>query len=319
MWRRRRLLLLMLMLMLMLQGLGQLMPVKAAVAALPMVIISGASSGLGRQAAIDLAAEKRFHLVLGCRNETSALETVDLIRRAHGSSSVEFLELDLADFSSVERFAREGIKDRPVHAIVHNAGVLLQGSCQRKTKDGLEETVQVNHLSPFLLTQRLLPNLRAAREGLQVRSRVVVVSSGAHRYAKPLALADLGAPANFSGWAAYANSKLCNVLFVRELDRRFGGDCGVLALAVRPGTVDTGIARHAFGLRVVFAVFRPLLTSLEDGAEVLVQAVLDPARRPGAYYDKLHERLPAAAARDDQAARALWEWSEATIASRLSL
>jgi NAD(P)-dependent dehydrogenase (short-subunit alcohol dehydrogenase family) len=225
---------------------------------------------------------------------------------------VDVLPLDLAELASVRRFTAE-VLDRTdrVDALVDNAGLVLRR--RRTTVDGFEETFGVNHLGHFLLTNLLLDRLRSNPDG----ARVVVVSSEAHKLARRVRFDDLQAERHYRGFAAYAHSKLANLLFVRELARRLAGT-RVTANAVHPGYVASRFGRDGdvgrvfeVGTRIgsLFAV------SPEVGARTSIYLASSPEVEAvsGAYFARCRPTEPSAAARDDAAARRLWAVSEALV------
>ncbi|KAG5180511.1 putative oxidoreductase [Tribonema minus] len=288
---------------------------------LPICIVTGANSGLGRECVKTLAATKT-HVILACRDVKAGAAVVEEILEVHPGASLECQitqhvntnccapgrspqKLDLADFASVRTFAEQAIGDRPVSSIVHNAGVM--GAPRQLTKDGHDLTIQVNHLAPFLLTNLLLPNMKAAAKELGRSSRVVVVSSGTHRWGS-FEPDHLYNDKTCGPWQMYANTKLYNILFVSELHRR-QGTLGITAVAVRPGLCRTAITRHSKLLRVLYALLSPILTPVDQAGQSLAAAVLGPNVEGGTYWNKLLEVTPSPDARDTAAQRALWEAS----------
>jgi NAD(P)-dependent dehydrogenase (short-subunit alcohol dehydrogenase family) len=177
---------------------------------------------------------------------------------------------------------------------------------RRLTEDGIETTLAVNHLAPFLLTNLLVARLRAGAP-----SRVVTVASDAHR-GVALDLDDLSAERGYTGWQAYCRSKLANILFNLELARRLDGS-GVTANCLHPGVVATGLGRGGpLVIRVFQAVARPFLLDPVRGAETIVYLASSPELEgaSGGYYEKCRRVEPSAAARDRVAAERLWRISE---------
>ena len=186
----------------------------------------------------------------------------------------------------------------------NNAGLMLGE--RRVSADGFDYVFAVNHLAPFLLTNLLLGKLAASASG-----RVVTVTSDAHTAAR-LDLDDLQLEHGWDGWRAYANSKLANILFTRELARRLDGT-GMTANCAHPGVVRTGFGRHARPLmRAGVMLARPFMLSPERGADTIVYLASSPelAGESGGYYVKRQRREPSQAARDDDTARRLWQRSE---------
>jgi NAD(P)-dependent dehydrogenase (short-subunit alcohol dehydrogenase family) len=215
----------------------------------------------------------------------------------------------LANFESldqVRRAAREFLASgEPLHVLLNNAG--LMNSKRRETGDGFETTFAVNHLAHFLLTQLLLERMRASAP-----ARIVNVSSDAHHFGGALDFNDLGLRKRYNGMAAYGRSKLANLLFTRELSRRLEGT-RITVNAVHPGSVRTGFGMNnepSF-LKTLFGWVRPFLRSPEQGADTSIWACSAPELEgvTGAYFADRRTRRTHRNARDDAAARRLWDVS----------
>ncbi len=193
----------------------------------------------------------------------------------------------------------------PVHALINNAGLAGRRGL---TRDGFELAFGVNHLGPFLLTRLLEGRLRQSAP-----ARVVNVSSQAHRSARGVDFSVLReATRSRSGLPEYGVSKLCNVLFTRELARRWAGS-GVTSYALHPGVVATDIWRRLPGpLRWLVTRF---MTSPADGARTTLFCATEPtlAGVSGRYYDRERESPPSPVAQDDALAARLWDESEKMI------
>lgn len=262
-------------------------------------LVTGANSGIGLEASVELA-RRGYLVVLGCRDRSRGEQAVQDVRRRSGGDA-ELLALDLSSLASVREAAALLRRRHPrLKVLLNNAG--LTTKARGLTADGLETTLGVNHFGHFLLTRLLLPSLEAAAP-----SRIVNVSSEAHRGARW----DWEDPQMERGWGqlrAYANSKLANVWFTGELARRLPR--GVTVTAVHPGAIATNIWREGPApLRFLLSLVLP---NAEKGSRPLVRlcADADVEGKTGAYFDKLKEKLPASAGRDEQAARRFWELSE---------
>ncbi len=266
-------------------------------------LVTGANSGIGQITATRLA-ERGAQVFLGCRDGAKG-EAIAAPLRAAGAK-VEVLPFDLADLASVRQAAATFVaRGLPLHGLINNAG--LAGT-RALTRDGFELTFGVNHLGHFLLTRLLETRLR---EGAP--ARVVNLSSQAHRRAKGIDFAALREPARSrTALYEYAVSKLANVLFTRELARRWAGS-GVTAYAVHPGVVATGIWRRLPGpLR--WLVTRFMITP-EEGARTTIFCATAPelASVSGRYYDRQRESTPSRVAQDDALAARLWNESEKMV------
>lgn len=220
-----------------------------------------------------------------------------------GSASASPPRAEIADLASLEQVRGLAGLER-IDVLINNAGLVLGE--RRITPDGFEHVFALNHLAPFLLTSLLLPKLAASAP-----ARVVTVTSDAHSAAR-LDLSDPNLERGWDSWRSYANSKLANILFTRELARRLDGT-GVTANCAHPGVVRTGFGRESRPLlRLGITIARPFMASPERGADTIVYLASSPdvAGQTGGYYVKRQRREPSAAARDDAAARELWEISE---------
>lgn len=267
------------------------------------VLVTGASSGIGREAARRLAAAGAIVLVHGRSPERTAAVA--------GEIGSEPLVADFARLDEVRAFADKVIArtDR-LDVMLHNAGALV--GRRTVTPDGHELTFQANHLAPFLL-QHLLEPLIVATPG----SRIVVVASRANRRGH-LDLDDLDRRrGRYHAFAAYAASKLENILFVRELSRRLA-NTGTSSIAVHPGDVATAFATGSLfpGVFYKLPIKGLYLIGAEEGAAPLLALAGMPDPRPadGLYYDRFKPRGKTARQADDpESARGLWERSEAMV------
>ena len=265
-------------------------------------VVTGATSGIGKAAATALA-RLGAQVVLVGRDRGRAEATAAQI----GSVATQPPAVDIADLGAMDQVRalaeRLAALDR-IDVLINNAGLVLGE--RRGTPDGFEHVFAVNHLAPFLLTNLLLPRLTASAP-----ARVITVTSDAHSAAR-LDLDDPNLEHGWDSWRSYANSKLANILFTRELARRLDGT-GVTANCAHPGVVRTGFGREARPLlRLGVTLARPFLLSPERGADTIVYLASSPdvASETGGYYVKRRRREPSAAARDDAAARKLWQISE---------
>ena len=267
------------------------------------VLITGANTGIGAATAKDLA--KRGHTIFfACRNEAKTRPVMEEITKETGNKDLHFLELALDDLASVKKCAADfNAKNLPLHVLVLNAGL---ARVKGVTRQGFETTFGVNHLGHFLLTLELEKALTAAGT-----SRVVVVASRAHeRTRTPIDFSVLKEPArSATGWREYQVSKLANVLFSKELARRWK-DKGVHTYALHPGVIASDIWRTtAWPIRKVAMMF---MRTPEQGAVSSIRCATDPAlaNQTGGYYgENGEERKTNVLADDLEAAKVLWEQS----------
>lgn len=270
----------------------------------PVVVVTGATSGIGLAAARSLA-ESGARVIMAARDTRKAAAACERIERELGRECTGVVECDLASFASV-RSAAEELCDRfpAIDVLVDNAGVITP--VRSETVDGHELTFQVNHLSHFLLTNLLRPALTAAAP-----SRVVVVSSDAHFAAwRGLDFRDLESRRRYSPFGAYAASKLANIMFAYELAERWAGS-GIAANALHPGPVASSWGMRGWGpIGAVWNTFVPKMTP-EQGADTLEYLALSPdvEGATGRYYYRRRPKAPARPARDAAARRRLWDVS----------
>ena len=296
------------------------------------VVVTGANSGLGWWTSLAVA-RAGARVTMAVRDEAKGADALARIDAAltgvPGRGQVAVRWLDLADLASVAAFAEEVGAD-PVDVLVNNAGVMAIP--RRTTADGFEMQLGTNRLGHVALTLRLLPALvRAGRDG-DSDARVVTVSSNAHRFGR-IAFDDLMGERRYSPWTAYGQSKLANLLFALELQRRLAGaGLPVASYAAHPGYAATelqGVAprMRGSGLGERFATIgnRVLAQSAEMGALPQLYAATEPGLLAGSYVgpngfleQRGHPKVTSAtaAAYDPQAAARLWEASEELVGVR---
>jgi len=268
------------------------------------IVVTGASAGIGVETARALARWGADVTIVGRDRTRTEAVAEELARDAPGSVHAELA--DFAVLAEVRSLAERLAARHPrLDVLVHNAGLWLTRA--ETTVDGHEKTFAVNHLAPFLLTHLLLDALRAGPA-----ARVVTVSSRLHDSAPPPDVAALRAPARFRGLAAYASSKLCNVLFSRELAERLRGT-GVTSNAVHPGDVKTDVTRANPVLALLHrTVATPLLLSAEEGARTSVHVATSPSLDgvSGLYFVNGRPAPASPHAGDAALRQRLWDDSE---------
>lgn len=208
---------------------------KPTLCAGKVAIVTGANTGIGKETAIGLA-EHEIEVFLACRNMNMANEARDDIIRLTGNQRIHCIQLDLASFASIRKFAKEFLATgKPLHILINNAGVMAHD--QAKTEDGHELHIGVNHLGHFLLTMLLLPRLYESKP-----SRIVNVSSVAHKYAK-MNRDDLMGEKKYNRFLAYAQSKLANIYFTLGIAKRLKNS-GVTCNSLHPGCVFSELTRN---------------------------------------------------------------------------
>jgi NAD(P)-dependent dehydrogenase (short-subunit alcohol dehydrogenase family) len=268
------------------------------------VVATGATSGIGEQAALALA-RMGARIVLVARDESRAEATLAKIERVAPRLGHS---VHLADLSSMAETRRVGAliaRSEPrIDVLVNNAGAMFAD--RRVTAEGLEMTFALNHMAYFLMTSALADRL-AASGG----ARVVSTASGAH-HGVSLDFSDLQATRSYNGWRAYGRSKLANILFTREAARRLAG-AGITANSFHPGFVASRFGSASGGwTSLLMPIARAFAITPEEGADTLVHLASSPEVETvtGAYFVKRKAIEPSPAARDDGAAKTLWEASE---------
>jgi retinol dehydrogenase-12 len=264
------------------------------------VLITGANTGIGLATARALVG-RGARVFIACRDEARTRALSERIR-LESSQSLEVLALDLARFESVHACAEQFAKlDIPLHVLINNAGVAGKRAL---THSGFELAFGVNHLGHFLLSQLLLPQLRAAG-----RARVITVASKAHYDAKGIDWdAVTKKTRSLTGLAEYSASKLANVLFSAELARRVSGT-GITTYSLHPGVVASDAWRH-MPQPARWLYTRGMLSN-EQGAQTSLYCALSPevAGESGLYYDDRRIKAPSGLAQDRTLAAELWERS----------
>lgn len=259
-----------------------------------VVLITGSTDGIGRQAALELAA-RGFTVFVHGRSLARARNVAEEIRTATGNKNVEYLEADLSSQRQVRELAAE-VEGRcdALHVLINNAGVFMNE--RQVTVDGLELTFAVNHLAPFLLTNLLLGLLQKSSP-----SRIITVSSMVHARSK-IDFSDLQSGKKFAGYDAYAQSKLGNILFTFELAERLQGT-GVTANCLHPGVIATKLLRAAFDSDGA---------SPADGAQTMIYLASSPELEQvtGKYYQENRETRSAPLTYDRELRKMFWQISE---------
>ena len=281
-----------------------------------VAVVTGANSGIGFEAAKELA-RKGAATVLACRSPERGQAALDALLADVPGAKAELLALDLASLASIERFAEAfGERHERLDVLANNAGIMVVP--YGKTEDGFERQVGTNHLGHFALTGRLLGALLATPG-----ARVVNVSSLGHKRGE----VDFGnllyERGGYGGWPAYSRTKLLNLLFTYELQRRFeGAGIDAHALAAHPGFSASNLTGHMadrWHMRVALRLFNRLIQGPEMGALPTLRAATDPDARGGQYFGpaRLNETTghpvlvqASDAAHDEADAQRLWAMSE---------
>jgi NAD(P)-dependent dehydrogenase (short-subunit alcohol dehydrogenase family) len=267
-------------------------------------LVTGANSGIGKVTANALAAGGAT-VIMACRNRDKGQAARAEIVRETRNENVDLMIADFSDLSQIRRLAADVKTKYPrLHTLVNNAG--SHYSKKTGSADGYEATFAVNHLGYFQLTVELLQLLKSSAP-----ARIVNVASGAHWNAH-INFDDLNMENGYSGWRAYAQSKLANVLFTYELARRLEGT-GVTANCMHPGVVGTSLFNHVGGFAgKVVRLFTPFMRTPEKGADTIIWLASSPEVEgiTGKYFVDRKKRATNPESDDTTVAARLWEISE---------
>src|SRR5215210_6650047 len=269
-----------------------------------VVLITGGTSGIGKAAATALAGMGATVVITG-RNEERGKRALQEIREESGNDGVELILADLTVQDEVRRLAEE-LRERhnQLEVLVNNVGLDVTESTE--TPDGIETQLAINHLTPFLLTNLLLDLLKESAP-----SRIVTVSSDAHRWAK-IDLDDLQSRKRYRGMQVYGTTKLANIMFTNELAERLEGT-GVTANCVHPGGVNTNFGTNNRGFTtLLFRAFKPFMRSPEQGADTVIYLAASPdvEGMTGKYLSDRKLITASDEAYDENSRKKLWEISE---------
>lgn len=282
------------------------------------VVITGANTGIGKETARDLY-RRGARVILACRNLEKANEAVKELQKIPPSKpereqfkgepgELVVYKLNLASLASVRECAKKlNRNESQIHLLINNAGVMM---CPfEKTEDGYEMQLQSNHLGHFLLTLLLLPKIRSSTP-----ARIVNVSSMAH-IGGQMHFDDLNLEKSYTALKAYEQSKLANILFTKELVRKFkaAGIEGITTYTLHPGVIATELGRHMDksifpGASLFFTIFKPFIKTPELGAQTSIHCALDEnaAHETGLYYKECRVSCPASQVNNEKDAARLW-------------
>nr|XP_060612660.1 dehydrogenase/reductase SDR family member 13-like [Anolis sagrei ordinatus] len=269
------------------------------------VLLTGGNSGIGKATALDLA-RRGARVIVASRNRKLGESAACEIRKESGNNEVLYMSLDLGSLRSVRAFAEDFLQSEArLDILINNAAVI----CEGESEDGFNVTFQVNHLGHFLLTHLLLDRVKQCSP-----SRVVIVSSDVHRKGT-VDFQKIHKPVEgyLKAFQSYCNSKLANVLHVRELARRLQGT-NVTFYAVHPGAVHTNALRYSpLWVQYPYLVFTWLFfRDAHNGAQTSIYCATEEGLEPlsGSYFDNCRRDDTCPLGRDDALATKLWEFSE---------
>ena len=280
-----------------------------------VVIITGGNTGIGKETARALA-KMNATIILACRDPKRTLPVVDELKDDTKNLNIEFIQLDLADLSSIKAFAEEfKNKYQQLNILINNAGVTLP---ERKlTKDGFEMQFGTNHLGHFYLTNLLLDVIEKSAP-----SRIINVSSMLHANCKQVNWDDIMFERNYQFMTVYAQSKLANNLFTKKLQQRLEGK-NVKVVSLHPGAVKTELVRsitEKWYMALAIAIVKPFWKNAQEGAQTSLQCALEDHDKlaGGMYYSDCKVKKESKMALNQESADRLWALSEELISKALS-
>ncbi|XP_067867656.1 retinol dehydrogenase 12-like [Heterodontus francisci] len=264
------------------------------------ILITGANTGIGKETARELA-RRGAQIIMACRDIEKGEAAVKEIMEETGNSKLTVKRLDLADTNSIREFAAQINEEyQELNILINNAGVMM---CPySKTADGFELQFGVNHLGHFLLTYLLIDLIKRSAP-----SRIINVSSTAHKMGS-INFDDLNSEKSYNSVKAYAQSKLANIMFTRELARKLQGT-DVLVFTLHPGVVRTELSRHLnIAARVGLAMLRPFTKSPSNGAETTIYCAVAHGleQESGQYFSDCDRATCSRNAFDEEKVKELW-------------
>ncbi len=274
-----------------------------------IILITGANSGIGKATATALA-EMGAHVIMMSRDLERGEDARQEVMRISRNSQVDLMQCDLASLDDIRRFSFDFIaKYKRLDVLINNAGIYTDK--RMNTADGFEYQFGVNHLGHFLLTRLLLGLMKTSSP-----SRIINVASGAH-FGGRIDFDDIQSEKKYSGWKAYAQAKLANILFTYELTRRLAGT-GITANCLHPGFVNSRFAvdRSTGKANIMMKLMKPFTIEPAVGAETSVYLAASPEVEgvTGKYFAKRKQKASSKASYDLVTAEKLWNISDALTA-----
>ncbi|PKC56035.1 NAD(P)-binding protein [Rhizophagus irregularis] len=292
------------------------MPVKLEIQDLSkyVIILTGATDGIGKEMARILAKSNPKRLILPARNIEKGNKLLEYIKSSNGNANnVEIWEMDLADLQSVKNFANKFIKEvGELHILINNAGLIVQNQII-KTKDNLEIQFQVNHLAQFLLTLLLLDTIKKSVSA-ELPGKIALTSSGANYFGEiDFDNLNLEKGNYWNFLKSYGNTKLMNIIVAKELGRLVQND-NITTYSLHPGLIQTNVSH----LNSTFSNILNRLIIKISGEITVEQGAINTLypvfslenKETGKYYDEGIEKEPNKVANDQEVAKKLWDVSE---------
>jgi NAD(P)-dependent dehydrogenase (short-subunit alcohol dehydrogenase family) len=276
------------------------------------VLITGATNGIGKAAALEIAKMGATVVLVG-RDKTKTQQVLNELQQASGNNNLESMIADLSSQKDIRKLASDfKAKHSGLDVLINNAGGFYNK--RQTTLDGLEYTLALNHLSYFLLTHLLLDLLKAIAPSRITPSRIINVSSDAHQNAK-LDFSDLQSEKSYSGFGVYGMSKLANVLFTYQLAKQLE-NTDVTVNALHPGFVNTGFANNSGGfVGTLLKVAKRFALKPDQGADTLVYLATSPEVEglTGKYFVKRKETRSSPLSYDQTVQKKLWDESATLV------
>ncbi|PAU94383.1 retinol dehydrogenase [Aliifodinibius salipaludis] len=271
-----------------------------------LCIVTGANSGIGKETARSFAADGAY-VVMICRNEKRAQAARQDIIEDTGNTGIKIILADLGIQQDVRSAADQVNREfYQIDVLVNNAGLIANE--HEETIDGIEKTLAVNHLAPFLLTNLLWDGLQQSND-----ARIINVSSEIHKMgAKVFDLDNLQLTENYSSMKAYGVSKLCNIMFTHELAKRTENS-PITTYSLHPGVVGTQLAEEAsWAMKLFYWLGKPFMRSPKSGAATTIYLATanDVKSMNGQYFKDQKVTEPAGIAYNDKLTSKLWKKSE---------
>lgn len=285
-----------------------------------VILVTGGTNGLGKQSVLEYSQHKPAEIWLAARNLERARATADEIRRSVPDAPIKLLELDLASLESVEAAARKFTEESDrLDILALNAGIMA--TPPGLTKDHYEVQFGTNHMGHALLTKLLIPVLEKTAKLPNTDVRIVALSSKGHNWVPRGGIVFDSLKTDASGmgtYARYGQSKLANILFIRQLAKQYPQ---FTCVAVHPGVVHTNLAAGATGspwpFQHLVGLSRFVLTTVEDGVKNQLWASVAKEVKNGEYYEPVGIGGKASAfAQNDELAKKLWDWTEEELGKR---
>lgn len=286
------------------------------------VIVTGGASGIGFETSRVLALRKA-HVIIATRNLDAANEAKKKILEDNSSARVDVLHLDLSSIKSIKAFANDfNNLNLPLNILINNAGIMF---CPYQlSEDGIEMQFATNHLGHFYLTNLLLDKMKQTAKSSGIQGRIVNLSSVAHLHtcAEGIRFDMINDKSSYSDKKAYGQSKLANILHVKELSRRLQEEgANITVNAVHPGLIMTNLMRHSERLmRVIRLITYILWKNVPQGAATTCYVAVHPKLKDvtGKYFLDCNEFEPSKLANDEVLAKKLWDFSNKLVDSALS-